>query len=82
MGLLTILATPLAPVRLVTAIGRLLQQEVDRQRYSSAGVRQRLEALDAARASGELSDQEHAESQQAVVQDLIVRSTPVGEERG
>ncbi len=76
MGLLAILALPLAPVRLVTAIGRLLQQEADRQRYSSAGVRQRLEALDTALASGELTEREYGEAQQAIVQELIVRSAP------
>lgn len=76
MGLLTILAFPLAPVRLVTTIGRLLQQEADRQRYSSAGLRRRLEALDSALASGELSEREHAEAQQAILDELMVRPDP------
>ncbi len=79
MGLLTVLAFPLAPVRLVTAIGRLLQQEADRQRYSSAGLRRRLEALDSALASGELSEREHAEAQQAILDEVMVRSESVEE---
>ena len=78
MGLLTILALPLVPVRLVTGLGRLLQQEAERQRYSSAGVRQRLEALDSALATGELTEREYGEAQQAVIQELIVRSAPAG----
>jgi hypothetical protein len=78
MGLLTILAAPVAPVRLVVALGRLLQRQADEQRYSSIGLRRRLEALDAARDSGELSDEEYAETQQSIVQELIVRSEPAG----
>lgn len=77
MGLLTVLAAPLAPVRLVVALGRLLQREADQQRYSSIALRRRLEALDAARDAGELSDEEHAEAQQALVQELVARSEPV-----
>jgi hypothetical protein len=76
MGLLTILAAPIAPVRLVVALGQLLQRQVDQQRYSSIGLRRRLEGLDAAREAGELSDEEHAEAQQAIVQELMVRSEP------
>lgn len=76
MGLLTILAAPVAPVRLVVALGRLLQRQADEQRYSSIGLRRRLEALDAARDAGELSDAEYAEAQQSIVQELVVRSEP------
>jgi hypothetical protein len=78
MGLLTILAAPVAPVRLVVALGRLLQRQADQQLYSSIGLRRRLEALDAARDSGELSDEEYTEAQHAIVQELIVRSEPAG----
>jgi len=80
MGLLTILAAPVAPVRLVVALGRLLQRQADQQLYSSIGLRRRLEALDAARDSGELSDEEYAGAQQAIVQELIVRSEPAAEQ--
>jgi hypothetical protein len=79
MGLLTILGAPLAPVRLVVALGRLLQREADQARYSSIGLRRRLEALDEARDNGELSDEEHAQAQQAIVQELITRSEPVAQ---
>jgi hypothetical protein len=79
MGLLTILAAPLAPVRLVVALGQVLQRQADQQLYSSMGLRRRLEALDSARDAGELSDQEYAEAQEAIVQDLVVRSEPVAQ---
>jgi len=76
MGLLTFLAAPVAPVRVVVALGRLLQRQADQQLYSSIGLRRRLEALDAARDSGELSDEEYAEAQHSIVQELVVRSEP------
>lgn len=79
MGLLTILAAPLAPVRLVVALGQVLQRQADQQLYSSMGMRRRLEALDVQRDAGELSDQEYAEAQEAIVHDLVVRSEPVAQ---
>jgi hypothetical protein len=75
MGILfSVLTAPYAPVRVLTALGRAVQQEVQRERYSPAAVRRRLEAVDAAAVAGELSEAQRAEAQQKVIDSIIVRS--------
>ena len=56
-GLLTL---PLAPARGVVWLGERVLDEADRQVNSPQAIYQRLEEIDEARASGELSEQECA----------------------
>lgn len=77
MGLLwSVITAPYAPVRMLTALGRTMREEVYREWYSPAAVRRRLEAVDAAAAAGELSEKERAEAQQKIIDSVIVRSEP------
>ncbi|MEV4604870.1 gas vesicle protein GvpG [Amycolatopsis sp. NPDC049253] len=68
MGLLTgILGLPLAPVRGVLALGELIRKRVDEELHDPASVRRELEAVERARAAGEISVEEEAEAQQRVL---------------
>ena len=59
MGLLTGLVTlPLAPVRGVVAVARLIADEAERQYRDPVVVRRALEQVDHDRAAGLLSDEE------------------------
>jgi Gas vesicle protein G len=63
---------PLAPIRGLLALARLLQDEADQELYSPARVRRELEEIEAAQSSAELSDEAaEAEAEQAV--DRLVR---------
>jgi hypothetical protein len=69
---LTMLLTlPLAPVRGVTALGRLLQRQAERQLYDPTAVSRQLAEVDEAAATGELSAEEAAERQQEILDRLI-----------
>jgi hypothetical protein len=73
MGLVTgILGLPLAPVRGVLALGELIRKRVDEELHDPASVRRELEALEEARAAGEISAEEEAEAQQQVLNRLNV----------
>lgn len=73
MGLLTgLLGLPLAPVRGVLALGELIRRRVDEELYNPASIRRELEALEQARAAGEISAEEEAEAQQRVLDRLNV----------
>jgi phage portal protein BeeE len=75
MGLLfTLLTLPYAPVRAVTALARVLQEQAEQELYSPAGVRRRLEALDEAVARGELTPEEREDAEQAVLEQVMTRS--------
>jgi hypothetical protein len=71
-GILTsVLTFPYAPVRVATALAKVLQREAGRELYGSAGVRRQLEELDAALADGALSEAEYEQAQQAVLDQLM-----------
>lgn len=76
MALLTLLTLPLAPVRLTVALAELVRREVEHRRYSPQSLRHRLEALDAALASGELSREEYARAQEDIVQQVLTPTPP------
>jgi Gas vesicle protein G len=73
-GILTQLLTlPYAPVRVLTAVARVLQREAERELTGSAGIHRQLDEIDAAAAGGELSAEERERAEQAVVARLINR---------
>jgi len=77
MGLLTsILTFPYAPVRLVTSVAKVLHQQAETELYSSTNVRRQLEGLDEAAATGEISESERLEGQQAILSRLTARPGP------
>ncbi|PTR32365.1 gas vesicle protein GvpG [Rhodococcus sp. OK519] len=61
MGLFSAIAgLPLAPVRGVVWIGEVVRRQVEEELSSPAAVRRDLEAVDDARRSGQISDEEAA----------------------
>ncbi|MEV0069371.1 gas vesicle protein GvpG [Amycolatopsis sp. NPDC050768] len=71
MGLLSgIVGLPLAPVRGVLALGELIRRRVDEELHDPASVRRELEAVEQARAAGEISAEEEAEAQQQALSRL------------
>ena len=82
MGLVSgILGLPLAPVRGVLALGELIRRRVDEEQAAPAAVRRELEAAEEASASGEISAEEEAQTQQQVLDRLNV-SQPAAEKEG
>jgi hypothetical protein len=69
----SILTFPFAPVRMLTAVAKVLQREAEQELYGPAAVRRQLEALDEALATGAISDDEYERAQQAVTDRLIHR---------
>ncbi|MGQ4599220.1 gas vesicle protein GvpG [Nocardia sp. R6R-6] len=68
MGLISsILTLPLAPVRGVIWLGDLIQDQVEQRLHDPAAIRRELELIDEAAASGQLSEQEREQAQQAVL---------------
>jgi hypothetical protein len=67
-GLLTL---PLAPVRGVVWLAERVLDEADSELNSPAAIYRQLEEIDEARASGELSAQESAEAEAALVARLM-----------
>ncbi len=59
MGLVTgLLGLPLAPVHGVVWLARQIQEQAEEQFYDPARIRAELEAVDEARRTGELSEEE------------------------
>ena len=66
MNLFTFLfRLPMLPVRSFVQMATLIAEEVERERADPATLRRELEHADRARASGEISDQQAAEYEQA-----------------
>ncbi|GGN68730.1 gas vesicle protein GvpG [Nocardia rhizosphaerihabitans] len=75
MGLLsTILTLPLAPVRGVIWLGEVIQDQVEQQLHDPAALRAELEQIDRAAQAGQLSEEEHKQAQQSVL-DRMTGST-------
>jgi len=69
MGLLTgILMLPLAPVRGVAWIGEILAEEAERELAMINSPQRALAELEAARASGEMSEEEFAEREAELIE--------------
>ncbi|ONM47080.1 gas vesicle protein GvpG [Nocardia donostiensis] len=72
MGLVSALLTlPLAPIRGVIWLGELIQDQVEQQLHDPATIRRELEDIDRAAAAGQLSEEERARAQQAVLDRMI-----------
>ncbi|GAA3129917.1 gas vesicle protein GvpG [Nonomuraea sp. NPDC049421] len=59
MGLISLIFTwPLAPVRGLVRLAEMIQDQAERELRNPAAVRRRLEAIEAARRAGEISEEE------------------------
>ncbi|TVT20947.1 gas vesicle protein GvpG [Amycolatopsis cynarae] len=80
MGLITgILGLPFAPVRAVIALAEVIERRVQEELHDPATARRELEEAERARAAGEITAEEEAEIQQAVL-DRMARA-PGAKER-
>ncbi|GAB3809614.1 gas vesicle protein GvpG [Micromonospora zhanjiangensis] len=68
--LISLLGLPLAPVRGVGALARLIQQQAERELYDPAAVWRELDDLEAEAAAGRLTEDELAEAQQRILDRL------------
>lgn len=74
MGLISgILTLPLAPVRGVVAVGELLAGEAQRQLAELESPQRALAELEAARAAGELTDEEFNELETELIEQILTR---------
>jgi hypothetical protein len=67
------LGLPLAPLRGVLAVARLLQERAEQELYSPVQVRQELEEIEAARERQELPDEVTEQEEQRVMNRLLRR---------
>ncbi len=80
MGILSaIVLSPLAPIRGVIALGRVLQRQAEEEMYSPANTRRQLEELQEARERGEISADEEKEAQEQILQTRIAPKHPTAE---
>ncbi|MFC5826658.1 gas vesicle protein GvpG [Nonomuraea insulae] len=74
MGLVSaILTLPLAPVRGVIRLAELIQEQADRELHDPAAVRRRLEAIQEARESGQITEEEERQAVEQVLQEATRR---------
>lgn len=79
MGIVSgLLGLPLAPVRGVLWLAQQIQEQAEEQYYDPARIRAQLEQVDEARRSGELSEEECAEIENALLQRLMTRRVRPG----
>jgi hypothetical protein len=72
MGLLTgLLTLPLAPVRGTTWVAEQVLEHAESQYYDPAVIRRQLEDVDEARQSGQISEEEAEEMEDALVERLM-----------
>ncbi|GII34520.1 gas vesicle protein GvpG [Planotetraspora mira] len=77
MGLIGLIFTwPVAPVRAVIRLGELIQEQVEHELRDPAVVRRRLEELEEARRSGQISAEEESQAVERIL------STMTGTRRG
>ncbi len=74
MGLLTgLLTLPLAPVRGVAWVAEVVAEEADHQMAEATSPERALAELEAARATGEISEEEAAALEAELLDEAIVR---------
>lgn len=72
MGLFTgLLGLPLAPLRGTLWVAEQVLQQAEEEYYDPARIREQLEAVERARAAGELSEDEATEIEDALVDRLV-----------
>ncbi len=68
MGLLTLpFRLPLVPLHAVIRLAQLIEEEAERKLADPATIRRELEAIEQARHSGEITDEQAAELQREAV---------------
>jgi hypothetical protein len=73
VGLITgLLTLPLAPVRGVAWVAEVLAEEADRELAQAASPERALADLEAARATGEIAEEEFAEREAELIDAMIV----------
>jgi Gas vesicle protein G len=73
VGLITgLLTLPLAPVRGVAWVAEIVAEEADRELAEAQSPERALEELEALRATGEISEEEAAEREAELIDQLIV----------
>ena len=73
MGLITgLLTLPLAPVRGVAWVAEVLAEEADRELAEASSPERALADLEAARATGEITDEEFSEREAELIDAMIV----------
>jgi hypothetical protein len=74
VGLITgLLTLPLAPVRGVALIAELLAEEAERELAEAESPERALAELEAARAAGELTDEQFAELESELIEMILAR---------
>jgi len=77
MGLLGMIVTlPLAPIRGVSALAKVIQQRAEEEMTNPATARRELEELEEAHVAGELSDEEVAQAEEAITQRMTGDAVP------
>ena len=77
MGLLSgLLTLPLAPVRGVMLIAEVLEEEAQRELAAQQSPERALADLEAARASGEMSEEEFQQAETDLLDQLIAARAP------
>ncbi|MFB9678874.1 gas vesicle protein GvpG [Streptosporangium vulgare] len=66
-----IFGLPLAPLRGLVRLAELLQEQAEQELRSPTAIRRRLEELEEARASGEISEEEEAAETERILGDLL-----------
>jgi Gas vesicle protein G len=76
MGLITgLLTLPLAPVRGVAWVAEVVAEEADRELEQANAPERRLADLEAARATGEISEEDAERLETEIIEDMIARRT-------
>lgn len=79
MGLVSfVLTLPLAPVRGVMSLARVLEQRANEELYDPARVRRRLEEIEEAVASGQMNRKEAERAQHRVLAPVVAPVSPGG----
>ena len=80
MGLITgLLTLPLAPVRGISWIAEVLAEEADREMAEAASPERALAELEAARATGEVSEEDAVQLEAQLVDEMIRLRTQRGD---
>lgn len=83
MGLFAgILGLPLAPLRGTLWVAEQVLAQAEEEYYDPARIKQQLEAVEQARVSGELSDDEATEIEDALVDRLIASRSRTTRQEG
>jgi hypothetical protein len=73
MGLFTgLLTLPLAPVRGVTWVAEILAEEAEREQAAATSPERALAELEAAHASGEVTDEEFEALEAELIDEIVV----------